>query len=68
MADWAGDGVDLVWARDETGVPGWFRWPAGLAVVPIPQATHVIGLSDIDGDGIDELLYFQGNSLVIQRR
>jgi hypothetical protein len=71
VADWNNDGLDEVWGHDKPAIPGWFRWspgPPAPAVERIPQAARVIGLYDVDGDGVDELLYFQGNSLVVQRR
>jgi len=38
--------------------PGGRAHPAGPAI---------IGLADVHGNGLDELLYFQGDSLVIHR-
>ncbi|MDD4891154.1 MAG: hypothetical protein PHU85_14630, partial [Phycisphaerae bacterium] len=68
VCDWDGDGIDEVWGRDKAAIPGWFKWPAGPAVARIPQAIRVIGLFDVNNDGEAELLYFQGDSLVVHQR
>jgi len=57
-----------VWGRDSVGAAGWLRFGTGEPVERVPQATRVVGLHDTNNDGEPELLYFQGESLVVHRR
>ncbi|MCG3181869.1 MAG: hypothetical protein BIFFINMI_04304 [Phycisphaerae bacterium] len=74
VCDWDGDGRDEALLREGqaegAAIFAWCRWPFGPAVERIALGTDVtmVGLADVDGDGRLDLLYFQGKSLVIQRR
>lgn len=71
VADWNRDGRDELWAVQagaSASVPGWFALPSRKSAIHIAFDGLLGGLADVNNDGRDELLYFQGKSLVIQRR